>query len=80
MDEEEVEFGPVGAPPADDPSVTSEPVTSGVSTLNSTPSHDAQRSHHLLGAQLGRLKQETNRYTHTHTHRVASTHMDTHIP
>ncbi|XP_067107476.1 mitogen-activated protein kinase kinase kinase 15 [Osmerus mordax] len=61
VDEEEVEFGPVGAPPADDPSVTSEPVTSGVSTLNSTPSHDPQRSHHLLGSQLGRLKQETNR-------------------
>ncbi|XP_046733341.1 mitogen-activated protein kinase kinase kinase 15 isoform X4 [Silurus meridionalis] len=36
-------------------------LTSGVSTLSSVISHDFQRPQHPLGAQLTRLKQETNR-------------------
>ncbi|KAA8580554.1 hypothetical protein FQN60_013512 [Etheostoma spectabile] len=63
VDEEEVEFGPVLAPQADDPVPTADPTHSAASTLNSTHSKEHQRLHHPLGAQLGRLKQETNRYT-----------------
>ncbi|XP_051538058.1 mitogen-activated protein kinase kinase kinase 15-like isoform X1 [Myxocyprinus asiaticus] len=36
-------------------------LTSGVSTLSSVISHEVQRPQHPLGAQLGRLKQETTR-------------------
>uniref|UniRef100_A0A8C5TN18 mitogen-activated protein kinase kinase kinase n=1 Tax=Malurus cyaneus samueli TaxID=2593467 RepID=A0A8C5TN18_9PASS len=36
-------------------------VTSGVSTLSSTVSHDSQAAHRSLSVQLGRLKLETNR-------------------
>lgn len=63
MDEEEAEFGPVLAPTTDDTGTTADPITSAVSTLNSAPSQEHQRSHHHLGAQLGRLKLETSRYT-----------------
>uniref|UniRef100_A0A4W5NTZ5 mitogen-activated protein kinase kinase kinase n=1 Tax=Hucho hucho TaxID=62062 RepID=A0A4W5NTZ5_9TELE len=62
-EEEEAEFGPVLVTPPDDPAVTPDPVvTSVVSTLSSTLSSPPppQRSQ-PLGAQLGRLKQETNR-------------------
>ncbi|KAL1006534.1 hypothetical protein UPYG_G00073530 [Umbra pygmaea] len=62
-EEEEAEYGPVLVTPPDDPAVTSDPtVTSAVSTLSSNLSspHPPQRSQ-PLGAQLGRLKQETNR-------------------
>ncbi|KAJ8010749.1 hypothetical protein DPEC_G00078390 [Dallia pectoralis] len=62
-EEEEAEFGPVLVSPPDEPAVTSDPtVTSAVSTLSSTLSSPLppQRSQ-PLGAQLGRLKQETNR-------------------
>ncbi|XP_047423876.1 mitogen-activated protein kinase kinase kinase 15 isoform X1 [Mugil cephalus] len=61
VDEEEVEFGPVLAPPADDPGATADSPHVAASTSNSTHSQEHQRSHHQLGAQLGRLKQETNR-------------------
>ncbi|KAM7369672.1 hypothetical protein PAMP_010976 [Pampus punctatissimus] len=61
VDEEEVEFGPVLAPTPYDSGTTADPATSTISTLNSTHSQEHQRSHHQLGAQLGRLKQETNR-------------------
>ncbi|KAG7487358.1 hypothetical protein MATL_G00022380 [Megalops atlanticus] len=57
VDEEEgAEFG--GAEPAvpEDPGLTS-----GVSTLSSVLSQESQRPQHPLGAQLGRLKQETSR-------------------
>uniref|UniRef100_A0A3P8Y8L9 mitogen-activated protein kinase kinase kinase n=1 Tax=Esox lucius TaxID=8010 RepID=A0A3P8Y8L9_ESOLU len=63
-EEEEAEFGPVLVTPPDEPTVTSDPtVTSAVSTLSSALSSPLppQRSQ-PLGAQLGRLKQETNRY------------------
>ncbi|XP_012995070.1 mitogen-activated protein kinase kinase kinase 15 isoform X3 [Esox lucius] len=62
-EEEEAEFGPVLVTPPDEPTVTSDPtVTSAVSTLSSALSSPLppQRSQ-PLGAQLGRLKQETNR-------------------
>ena len=62
VDEEEVEFGPVLAPQADDSGVTADPVQSAVSPLHCAQSQEHQRSHHQLGAQLGRLKQETSRY------------------
>lgn len=74
VDEEEVEFGPVLAPQADDPAPTADPTHSAASTLNSTHSKEHQRSHHPLGAQLGRLKQETNRYTPKHPHTDVTTH------
>lgn len=61
MDEEEAEFGPVLAPHTDDSGATADPTHSAVGALNSAPSQEIQRSHHQLGAQLGRLKQETNR-------------------
>ncbi|XP_036376653.1 LOW QUALITY PROTEIN: mitogen-activated protein kinase kinase kinase 15 [Megalops cyprinoides] len=57
VDEEEgAEFG--GAEPVvpEDPGLTS-----GVSTLSSVLSQESQRTQHPLGAQLGRLKQETSR-------------------
>ncbi|XP_066555150.1 mitogen-activated protein kinase kinase kinase 15 isoform X1 [Amia ocellicauda] len=48
--------------PGNDPVAPEDPgLTSGVSTLSSVMSHDSQRPHHPLGAQLGRLKQETSR-------------------
>lgn len=72
VDEEEAEFGPVLAPQTDDSGTATDPTHSTVSTLNSAHSHEHQRSHHQLGAQLGRLKQETNRYTQTH--QVLATH------
>lgn len=62
VDEEEAEFSPVLPQPADDTVVTCEPTHSAVSTLNSSHSHEPQRSQNHLGGQLGRLKQETNRY------------------
>lgn len=65
VDEEEVEFGPVLAPQADDSGVTADPVQSAVSPLHCAQSQEHQRSHHQLGAQLGRLKQETSRYDKT---------------
>ncbi|KAG5850377.1 mitogen-activated protein kinase kinase kinase 15 isoform X2 [Anguilla rostrata] len=57
VDEEEgAEFG------AAEPAVPEDPgLTSGVSTLSSVLSQESQRQHHPLGAQLGRLKQETSR-------------------
>ncbi|XP_037613198.1 mitogen-activated protein kinase kinase kinase 15 isoform X1 [Sebastes umbrosus] len=62
VDEEEAEFIPVLAPPhADDPGTTPDHAHSAAITLNSAPSQEHQRSHHQLGAQLGRLKHETNR-------------------
>ncbi|XP_038553981.1 mitogen-activated protein kinase kinase kinase 15-like isoform X3 [Micropterus salmoides] len=61
VDEEETEFGPVLAPAADDSGTLVDPAHSTPSTLNSAHSQEHQRSHHQLGAQLGRLKQETNR-------------------
>uniref|UniRef100_A0AAZ3QBN6 mitogen-activated protein kinase kinase kinase n=1 Tax=Oncorhynchus tshawytscha TaxID=74940 RepID=A0AAZ3QBN6_ONCTS len=62
-EEEEAEFGPVLVTPPDDPAVTPEPVvTSAVSTLSSTLSSPPPPPRSQpLGAQLGRLKQETNR-------------------
>uniref|UniRef100_A0A3Q3JJI1 mitogen-activated protein kinase kinase kinase n=1 Tax=Monopterus albus TaxID=43700 RepID=A0A3Q3JJI1_MONAL len=61
VDEEEAEFAPVLAPPIDDPGTTAEPTHSAVNPLNSAHPQEHQRSHHQLGAQLGRLKQETSR-------------------
>ncbi|XP_070784063.1 mitogen-activated protein kinase kinase kinase 15 [Enoplosus armatus] len=61
VDEEEAEFGPVLAPQADDSGTTADPAHSAASTVNSAHSQEHQRSHYQLGAQLGRLKQETNR-------------------
>uniref|UniRef100_A0A7N8WMC9 mitogen-activated protein kinase kinase kinase n=1 Tax=Mastacembelus armatus TaxID=205130 RepID=A0A7N8WMC9_9TELE len=61
VDEEETEFAPVLAPHNDESGTTTDPTHSAVSTLNSAHSQEHQRSHHQLGAQLGRLKQETNR-------------------
>uniref|UniRef100_A0A671XEG5 mitogen-activated protein kinase kinase kinase n=1 Tax=Sparus aurata TaxID=8175 RepID=A0A671XEG5_SPAAU len=61
VDEEEVEFGPVLAPHADDSGATADPVQSAASPLHCVQSQEHQRSHHQLGAQLGRLKQETSR-------------------
>ncbi len=65
VDEEEAEFGPVLAPHADESGTAVDPAHSVVCTLNSAHSHEHQRSHHQLGAQLGRLKQETNRCMET---------------
>ncbi|XP_014014849.1 mitogen-activated protein kinase kinase kinase 15 isoform X5 [Salmo salar] len=70
-EEEEAEFGPVLVTPPDDPAVTPDPVvTSAVSTLSSALSSPPppQRSQ-PLGAQLGRLKQETNRLLEELLHR-----------
>ncbi len=58
---DEEEFGPVLAPHADESGTTADPTHSAVCALNSGHSQEHQRSHHQLGAQLGRLKQETNR-------------------
>ncbi|KAM6953790.1 mitogen-activated protein kinase kinase kinase 15 [Aplochiton taeniatus] len=60
-EEEEAEFCPVLATPPDGAGVTPDPVTSGTSTLSSGLSIEPQRAHPSPGAQLGRLKQETNR-------------------
>uniref|UniRef100_A0A665X6L0 mitogen-activated protein kinase kinase kinase n=1 Tax=Echeneis naucrates TaxID=173247 RepID=A0A665X6L0_ECHNA len=65
VDEEEAEFGPVLAPHTDDSGTTADPAHSAASVLNSAHSQEHQRSHHQLGAQLGRLKQETSRCSHT---------------
>lgn len=69
VDEEEVEFGPVLAPHADDSGATADPVQSAASPLYCIQSQEHQRSHHQLGAQLGRLKQETSRYVKTRVYR-----------
>lgn len=61
VDEEEAEFGPILVQQTDETGTTSDPTHSAVSTVNSSHSHEHQRSHHHLGAQLGRLKHETNR-------------------
>ncbi|KAK2859703.1 hypothetical protein Q5P01_004323 [Channa striata] len=55
VDEEEAEF----VSHNDDSGAAADPTHSAVSTLNHSQEH--QRSHHQLRAQLGRLKQETNR-------------------
>ncbi|XP_031651162.1 mitogen-activated protein kinase kinase kinase 15 [Oncorhynchus kisutch] len=70
-EEEEAEFGPVLVTPPDDPAVTPEPVvTSAVSTLSSTISSPPPPPRSQpLGAQLGRLKQETNRLLEELLHR-----------
>uniref|UniRef100_A0AAY4AMF0 mitogen-activated protein kinase kinase kinase n=1 Tax=Denticeps clupeoides TaxID=299321 RepID=A0AAY4AMF0_9TELE len=57
--EDEAVFGPVETPATEDPGLTS-----GVSTLSSVLSHESQRTQHPVGTQLGRLKQETNRWCH----------------
>lgn len=62
VDEEEAEFGPILVQQTDETGTTSDHTHSAVSTVNSSHSHEHQRSHHHLGAQLGRLKHETNRY------------------
>lgn len=64
MDEEEAEFVPGLASHNDDSGAAADPAHPAVSTLNAAQSQEHQRSHHQLGAQLGRLKQETNRYAH----------------
>lgn len=56
VDEEDGEFVPV-----DDSGTAADPSHSAVATLHLTHSQEHQRSHHPLGAQLGRLKQETTR-------------------
>uniref|UniRef100_A0A3Q2VLR0 mitogen-activated protein kinase kinase kinase n=2 Tax=Haplochromis burtoni TaxID=8153 RepID=A0A3Q2VLR0_HAPBU len=61
VDEEEAEFGPILVQQTDETGTTSDHTHSAVSTVNSSHSHEHQRSHHHLGAQLGRLKHETNR-------------------
>ncbi|KAJ4925163.1 hypothetical protein JOQ06_017899 [Pogonophryne albipinna] len=61
VDEEDAEFGPILASLTEDPVTTADPTQSAASTINTTHSQEPQRSHHQLGAQLGRLKQETNR-------------------
>uniref|UniRef100_A0A3B4EXC2 mitogen-activated protein kinase kinase kinase n=1 Tax=Pundamilia nyererei TaxID=303518 RepID=A0A3B4EXC2_9CICH len=60
VDEEEAEFGPILVQQTDETGTTSDHTHSAVSTVNSSHSHEHQRSHHHLGAQLGRLKHETN--------------------
>lgn len=67
VDEEEAEFAPVLVPHADDSGTAADPAHCAVSTLHSAHSQEHQRPHHHLGAQLGRLKQETNRYVRTET-------------
>lgn len=57
-EEDDGDFGSVARTTQED-----QALTSGVSTLSSVISHEAQRPQHPLGAQLGRLKQETSRYT-----------------
>lgn len=61
VDEEEAEYEQGLASTNEDPVTTSDPTTSAVSTLNSGHSQEHQRTHPQLSAQLGRLKQETNR-------------------
>ncbi|XP_059901651.1 mitogen-activated protein kinase kinase kinase 15 isoform X1 [Gadus macrocephalus] len=61
VDVEEAEFGQVLATPTDDPGTTPDPTAAGASALTAAHSHEPQRPNHPLGAQLGRLKQETNR-------------------
>uniref|UniRef100_A0A671SVK5 mitogen-activated protein kinase kinase kinase n=1 Tax=Sinocyclocheilus anshuiensis TaxID=1608454 RepID=A0A671SVK5_9TELE len=56
-EEDDGDFGSVARTTQED-----QALTSGVSTLSSVISHEAQRPQHPLGAQLGRLKQETIKY------------------
>ncbi|XP_052451433.1 mitogen-activated protein kinase kinase kinase 15 isoform X1 [Carassius gibelio] len=55
-EEDDGDFGSVARTTQED-----QALTSGVSTLSSVISHEAQRPQHPLGAQLGHLKQETSR-------------------
>uniref|UniRef100_A0A8C2PS90 mitogen-activated protein kinase kinase kinase n=1 Tax=Cyprinus carpio TaxID=7962 RepID=A0A8C2PS90_CYPCA len=55
-EEDDGDFGSVARTTQED-----QAITSGVSTLSSVISHEAQRPQHPLGAQIGRLKQETSR-------------------
>ncbi|KTG35210.1 hypothetical protein cypCar_00021200 [Cyprinus carpio] len=55
-EEDDGDFGSVARTTQED-----QALTSGVSTLSSVISHEAQRPQHPLGAQIGRLKQETSR-------------------
>uniref|UniRef100_A0A669D2D2 mitogen-activated protein kinase kinase kinase n=1 Tax=Oreochromis niloticus TaxID=8128 RepID=A0A669D2D2_ORENI len=52
VDEEEAEFGPILVQHADETGTTSDPTHSAVSTVNSSHSHEHQRSHHHLGFVL----------------------------
>uniref|UniRef100_A0A3B3ZS64 Protein kinase domain-containing protein n=1 Tax=Periophthalmus magnuspinnatus TaxID=409849 RepID=A0A3B3ZS64_9GOBI len=61
VDEEEAEYAQVLASAHEDSVTTTDPSSSAVSTLHSGQSQEHQRTHHQLNAQLGRLKQETNR-------------------
>uniref|UniRef100_A0A8C1Y5T4 mitogen-activated protein kinase kinase kinase n=1 Tax=Cyprinus carpio TaxID=7962 RepID=A0A8C1Y5T4_CYPCA len=56
-EEDDGDFGSVARTTQED-----QALTSGVSTLSSVISHEAQRPQHPLGAQIGRLKQETIKY------------------
>lgn len=66
VDEEDTEFVPVLAPHADDSGTAADPSHSAVTALHLAQSQEHQRSHHQMGAQLGRLKQETNRCMRAH--------------
>ncbi|KAM9827738.1 mitogen-activated protein kinase kinase kinase 15 [Neosynchiropus ocellatus] len=59
VDEEETEFSPVLATASDDPAP--DHIHSAAAALTSAHPQDHHRSPHQLGAQLGRLKQETSR-------------------
>lgn len=59
--EDEGEYAQVLAAAHEDSVTTTDPSSSAVSTLHSGQSQEHQRTHHQLSAQLGRLKQETNR-------------------
>ncbi|KAK7881629.1 hypothetical protein WMY93_030038 [Mugilogobius chulae] len=61
VDEEESEYAQVLASAHEDSVTTTDPSSSAVSTLHSGQSQEHQRTHSQLNAQLGRLKQETNR-------------------
>ncbi|CAL1596496.1 unnamed protein product [Knipowitschia caucasica] len=58
---DEEEYAQVLVTSHEDSVTTTDPSSSAVSTLHSGQSQDQQRTHHQLNAQLGRLKQETNR-------------------
>uniref|UniRef100_A0A8C6UUK2 Mitogen-activated protein kinase kinase kinase 15 n=1 Tax=Neogobius melanostomus TaxID=47308 RepID=A0A8C6UUK2_9GOBI len=59
--DDEGQYAQVLAVAHEDSVTTTDPSTSAVSTLHSGQSQEHQRTHHQLSAQLGRLKQETNR-------------------
>ncbi|XP_058498666.1 mitogen-activated protein kinase kinase kinase 15 isoform X1 [Solea solea] len=63
VDEEEAEFVPVLASQAEELGLTTEPAHSVATICTPNPTHSVehQRSNQQLGAQLGRLKHETNR-------------------